>query len=102
MRQLVMQKTAVTGAKAAATGEASGAIRVHLGQQFAEAFYFMVMASDLRQRAKALACRYGLESVEMRAETMRYLERVFGDLPVQGAVAPELPHSICKSTACLS
>jgi len=89
MTLLAMQRTAGAGAKAAApTGAVGRAMRVLLGQHFAEAFYFMVMASDLRDRAKALGRRYGLESMEMRAETMRYVERLFGDLTVQGAAAP--------------
>jgi len=89
-----MQRTAGAGAgaKAAApTGAVGRAMRVLLGQQFAEAFYLMVMASNLRNRARALGRRYGLESMAMRAETMRYLERVFGDLPMQGAIALETP-----------
>jgi hypothetical protein len=54
----------------------------HLGgRQFAEAFYLMVMASELRGRARALGRRYGLESMDMRAEVLRYLERVCTDLP---------------------
>lgn len=90
MTLLAMQQSpAVAGAKALAPGGAAGqAMRIHLGQQFAEAFYFMVMASDLRNRAKALGCRYGLESVEMRAETMRYIERVLDNVPFQGAIGP--------------
>jgi len=52
-------------------------------RQFAEAFYLMVMASELRNRAKALGRRYGLESMEMRAEVLRYLEGIFVDLPSQ-------------------
>lgn len=73
MTLLAMQSPAVAGAKDLAPRGAVGrAMRTLLGQKFAEAFYFMVMASGLRNRAKALGCRYGLESVEMRAETMRY------------------------------
>ena len=92
MRLLAMQTMAGAGATAMAPNGAAGrAMRILLGQQFAEALYFMVMASDLRNRAKALGRRYGLESMEMRAETVRYLDRVFGDLPVQGAIAPGTP-----------
>jgi hypothetical protein len=89
MRLSTIQGTADAGAKGMAPKGAVGrAMRILLGQKFAEAFYFMVMASDLRNRAKALGRRYGLESAEMRAETVRYLERVFGDFPVLGAIAP--------------
>jgi hypothetical protein len=92
MTLLAMQSPAVAGAKALAPGGAAGqAMRILLGRQFAEAFYFMVMGSDLRNRAKALGCRYGLESVEMRAETMRYIERVLDNVPFQGAIAPGTP-----------
>ena len=49
-------------------------------QQFAEAFYLMVMASELRNRATALGRRYGVDSLEMRAEILRYLERFAADL----------------------
>jgi hypothetical protein len=52
-----------------------------LATQFAEAFYLMVMASEMRDRAKALGRRYGLETLEMRAEIVRYLERFFGETP---------------------
>jgi len=89
MTLLAMQSPAGAGAKALAPEGAAGqAMRILLGQQFAEAFFFMVMASDLRNRAKALGCRYGLESVEMRAETMRYIERVLDNVPIQGAIGP--------------
>jgi hypothetical protein len=92
MRLVAMQKTAGAGARAAAPeGPVGRAMRILLGQKFAEAFYFMVMASDLRNRARALGRRYGLGSVEMRAETMRYLERVFGNLPIQGEIDPGTP-----------
>jgi hypothetical protein len=43
-------------------------------RQFAEAFYLMVMASDLRERARALGRRYGLEATEIRAEILRYID----------------------------
>jgi len=92
MTLLAMQSPAVAGAKDLAPRGAVGrAMRTLLGQKFAEAFYFMVMASDLRNRARALGRRYGLESMEMRAETMRYLEGAFGDLPLQGAIGPGTP-----------
>lgn len=50
-----------------------------IGRQFAEAFYLMVMASELRGRARSLARRYGLHTMEMRAEVLRYLEEIAED-----------------------
>jgi len=43
-------------------------------RQFAEAFYLMVMASDLRERARALGRRYGMDAMEVRAEILRYID----------------------------
>lgn len=44
--------------------------------QFAEALFFMIMASDMRERVKALGRRYGLDEIEMRAEVTRYVDRL--------------------------
>ena len=60
-------------------------------RQFAEAFYLMVMASDLRERARALGRRYGLEASEIRAEILRYIERLVSEMPTQSRAAPPAP-----------
>jgi hypothetical protein len=58
-----------------------------LRRQFAEAFYLMVMASGMRDRARALGRRYGVAAVEMRAEILEYLDRLISEVPVQSETA---------------
>jgi hypothetical protein len=60
---------------------------VQLKRQFAEAFYLMVMASDLRERARALGRRYGLNEMEVREEILRYIERLASEMPTQSGAA---------------
>jgi hypothetical protein len=79
------------------TGHAPARLRrMPSGAQFAEAFYFMVMASEMRDRAKALGRRYGLDALEMRAEIVRYMERILSGLPSSdagGEPAPREPRA---------
>jgi hypothetical protein len=51
----------------------------------------MVMASELRGRARALGRHYGLESFDMRAEVMRYLERFCADQPAEARTDRGVP-----------
>jgi hypothetical protein len=44
--------------------------------QFAEALFFMIMASDMRERVKALGRRYELDEIQMLAEVTRYVDRL--------------------------
>jgi len=62
-----------------------------LRRQFAEAFYLMVMASDLRDRARALGRRYGLEAMELREEILRYIERLVSEHPAQSRAPSPAP-----------
>ena len=73
--------------KPAANARAKRPVDARLRRQFAEAFYLMVMASDLRERVRALGRRYGLNEMAVREEILRYIERLASEMPTQSGAA---------------